>query len=242
MPGYPKPETEVARPGDVLEFRTLYKENCAGCHGENGNNGAALPLNNPAYLAVAGADNLRTITTKGVSGTLMPAFARSAGGMLTDRQIAALVQGLLREWGSPAEFASISIPPYAGTTAGDPANGKKLFAAACERCHGTNGMGVKPPPTGDALPQGASLDSVLDPTYLALASDQSIRSLVIGGRPDEGVTDWRGYLTGPGARALTPHEINDIVAWITSHRAGTEIPSAYGIHGDAAKVSGKENR
>ena len=93
MPGHPKPGAEVVRPDDVSEFHTLYKQNCAGCHGDNGRNGAAIPLNNPAYLAVAGADNLRAITAKGVGGTLMPAFARSAGGMLTDGQIDVLVQG-----------------------------------------------------------------------------------------------------------------------------------------------------
>ncbi|MFZ0317900.1 MAG: c-type cytochrome [Candidatus Sulfotelmatobacter sp.] len=242
MPGHPQPGAEVARPADVLEFHTLYKENCAGCHGENGSNGAALPLNNPAYLAVAGADNLRVITAKGVGGTLMPAFARSAGGMLTDRQIAVLVQGLLREWSRPAEFAGIALPPYASTTTGDTANGKRLFVVACARCHGADGMGVKPAAKGEALPHGASLDSVVDPSYLALVSDQGIRSLVIGGRPDQGVTDWRGYLTGPGARALTPHEINDIVAWIASHRAGTGITTAYGIHSNTTKVSAEENR
>ena len=93
---------------------------------------------------------------------------------------------------------------------------------ACARCHGADGMGVKPAAKGEALPHGASLDSVVDPSYLALVSDQGIRSLVIAGRPDKGVTDWRGYITGPGARALTPHEINDIVAWIASHRQELE--------------------
>ena len=37
-----------------MEFATLYKQNCAGCHGENGKNGAAISLADPVYLAVAG--------------------------------------------------------------------------------------------------------------------------------------------------------------------------------------------
>jgi len=216
-PGYPKPGPEVPRPEDIVDFPTLYQQNCAACHGKNGQNGAALPLNNPAYLAVAGADNLRTATAKGVKGTLMPAFARSSGGMLTDRQIDALVNGMMHAWAKPAEFAGVTLPPYASTTPGDPAAGHTAFVASCARCHGDDGMGVKAA-AGKTAPQGSTPHSMVDPDYLALVSDQSLRSLTIAGRPDQGVPDWRSYLTGPGARALTAKEISDIVAWIASHR------------------------
>ena len=53
-PGRPAPGPEVPRPEQVLDFATLYKQNCAGCHGENGKNGAAISLANPVYLAIAG--------------------------------------------------------------------------------------------------------------------------------------------------------------------------------------------
>src|SRR6516225_7155463 len=76
IPGRPGPGPEVVRPDQVLDFSTLYKTNCAACHGANGKNGAAISLANPAYLAIAGEDNVRQITAKGVGGTLMPAFAR----------------------------------------------------------------------------------------------------------------------------------------------------------------------
>ena len=59
IPGRPGPGPEVVRPDDVLDFSTLYKANCAACHGENGRNGAAISLANPVYLAIAGEDNLR---------------------------------------------------------------------------------------------------------------------------------------------------------------------------------------
>src|SRR5271170_3003634 len=41
IPGRPGPGPEVVRPDEVLAFPTLYKQNCAACHGENGRNGAA---------------------------------------------------------------------------------------------------------------------------------------------------------------------------------------------------------
>lgn len=217
MPGYPKPGPEVARPDDVLDFDTLYKQNCAGCHGENGRGGAALALNNPAYLAIAGEANLRAATANGVHGTLMPAFARSAGGMLTETQIQALVEGMYRDWGHPAQFAGIALPPYADTTPGNAAEGQKTFVAACARCHGADGTGVKPV-NHQPLPRGASPDTIIDPSYLALVSDQSLRSLILGGRPDQDVPDWRSYITSPAPHALTSQETNNIVAWLAQHR------------------------
>ncbi|MDE3188613.1 MAG: cytochrome c [Acidobacteriota bacterium] len=239
MPGYPRQESEVARPDEVLDFNTLYKQNCSGCHGENGRDGAALPLNNAAYLAIAGAGNLRTITAKGVNGTLMPPFARSAGGTLTDQQIDVVVQGMLHKWGKPAEFAGITLPPYASSSPGNAGEGQKTFVAACSRCHGVDGTGIKSAADGKPAQQGASPDSIVDPSYLALVSDQSLRSLVIAGRPDENVPDWRGYITGPGAHALTPQEIDNIVAWLAEHRAPAPAQSASGT-GSTSGATGKE--
>src|SRR5271170_353662 len=76
--GKPGPEPEVPRPDQVLDFATLYKQNCVACHGDNRQPGAAISLANPVFLAVAGKENLKTAITNGVSGKLMPPFARSA--------------------------------------------------------------------------------------------------------------------------------------------------------------------
>src|SRR6202012_5903577 len=86
IPGRPGPGPEVVRPDEVLDFSTLYKTKCAACPGENGKGGASLPLANPVYLAVVGEDHLRQIAAHGVHGTLMPPFAKSSGGSLTDKQ------------------------------------------------------------------------------------------------------------------------------------------------------------
>ncbi len=239
MPGYPKPGPEVPRPDEVRDFKTLYAENCAGCHGENGRNGAALPLNNPAYLAIAGEANLRKVTADGVKGTLMPAFAQSAGGMLTEQQVEVLAKGMLSTWGKPAEFAGVMLPAYADPAPGNATNGEKVFVAACARCHGADGTGVKVA-EGQAVPAGATKDTILDASALALVSDQELRSLILGGRPDENVPDWRTYLTGPGARALSSQEVNDVVAWIASHReSAAGLPAQSMMGGTTAKPGDK---
>src|SRR5260370_1164287 len=61
IPGRPGPGPEVVRPDEVLDFPTLYKANCAACHGENGRNGAAISMANAVVLEVAGAGYLHRI-------------------------------------------------------------------------------------------------------------------------------------------------------------------------------------
>src|SRR5215469_17161128 len=199
---------EAARPDDVLDFPTLYAQNCAACHGRDGKGGATLPLANPVYLAVAGSDNIQRITADGVAGTAMPPFARSRGGMLSDRQIAALTKGIIDTWGHADTGELIR---YAGTAPGDPERGQADYATFCARCHGANGTGMK----GD---NGVWTGSIVDPAYLDLVSDQYLRSTIIAGLPDRKMPDWRSLLIGSNARAMTEQEIADTVAWITSHR------------------------
>ena len=207
IPGRPAPGPEVVRPEQVLDFPTLYKQNCTACHGEAGKNGAAIPLANPVYLSIAGEDQIRQIIANGVAGKLMPPFAKSAGGMLTDEQVAALADGILREWGKPNLLAGQNPPPYAAAIPGDVTRGQQVFTASCARCHGATGEGMQ---TG-ASKQG----SIVDPSYLALISDQSLRSIILAGLPDRDMPDWRN----DSAQPLTDQQVTDIVAWLASHRA-----------------------
>jgi cytochrome c oxidase cbb3-type subunit 3/ubiquinol-cytochrome c reductase cytochrome c subunit len=209
-PGEPKPWSETPRPDQVLDFATLYGQNCAACHGDQGTNGAAISLANPVYLAVAGVTNIQRVTAAGVSGTMMPGFAKSAGGMLTDQQIAALAQGMIAAWGKPAESSGQTLPAYANGSSGVAAEGQTDFATFCARCHGSDGTGV--------TTQKMRTGSLIDPSYLSLVSDQGLRSFIIAGQPEQGMPDWRSDLTGGAARAMTNQEITDIVAWLAAHR------------------------
>jgi mono/diheme cytochrome c family protein len=213
--GRPGPGPEVIRPDEVLDFPTLYKENCAACHGANGKNGAAIALANPVYLAVAGEQTIHQTITKGVPGGLMPAFARSSGGSLTDKQVTILSQGILQQWSAPDQLAGVTPPRYAAASQGDSNRGQQAYATACARCHGADGEGTSGNPnTSDPKASADKLGSIVNPSYLALISDQNLRSIVIAGRPDQGMPDWRS----DSAQPLTDQQITDIIAWLASKR------------------------
>jgi mono/diheme cytochrome c family protein len=204
-PGKPSIEDRWISPSQIMDFRQLYAQNCAGCHGADGRLGGARPLNDPLYLAFAGADVLRQVIAKGVPGTAMPGFAQTAGGNLTDRQVDLLVQEMNAQWGRPENFKSVALPPYRSESAvaGDPQRGSMAFRTNCSQCHGPEGKG------------GRYAGAIVDPNYLTLASDQSLRSTIVAGRPDLGMPDWRSRLPG---QPMSVQEISDVVAWLASQR------------------------
>jgi len=206
MPGRPTPAARPVNPSEVTDFATLYSQNCAGCHGRNGHFGGALPLNNPAYLAIVDDASMHEGAANGIAGTSMPAFAIGSGGMLTDQQITIIVNGIRSRWGS-GQPAFSGAPPYASQTEGDPTHGAKLYGDYCASCHGNNGTGE---------PAGA----IDDPSFLALYNNQALRTLIIAGRPDLGHPGWRDYV---GKAPLNSAQVSDLVAWLAAN-AGREPP------------------
>lgn len=205
MPGKPvRPETARGNPAADVEFASLWSTRCAGCHGVDGTWGAARPMNDPVYQSLVTDDYLRTVTASGVDGTLMPAFAIEHGGELNDQQIDILVKGIRSTWAPATPITG--APPLIGTL-GSAAKGAQAFAAYCGQCHGVDGT-------------GGTAGSVVDPTYLALVSDQSLRSTIICGRTDLGMPDWRGqHANAPANQApLSAADVADIVAWLATHR------------------------
>ena len=203
LPGRSGLNSEVVRPTEVLDFNVIYRENCAGCHGSQGKGGATVPLSDPVFLRIADDVTIRRIAANGVPGTPMPAFAQSAGGMLTDKQIDAIVSGIRSRWAKPDVLRDASPPAYRAQVPGDPVHGAAVYAKYCSSCHGSDGRG------------GKKAGSIADGSYLALVSDQDLRTNVIIGRPELGAPDWRNDV--PGA-PMSGQEISDVVAWLAAQR------------------------
>jgi cytochrome c oxidase cbb3-type subunit III len=205
-PGQPRAGSEVLAPNQVLDFATLYSNNCAGCHGENGWGGAAISLADPVYLAIANEDVMRKVTTNGVPGTAMPAFAETAGGLLTDKQIDVITQQIRSRWSKPGILDGANPPSYAAESAGDAKRGAVVYQTYCQSCHGVDGRGG---------PKGSD---ITNNSFLALISDQGLRTVVIAGRPELGAPDWRRDVSG---KPMSDQDVTDVVAWLASQRSQT---------------------
>jgi cytochrome c oxidase cbb3-type subunit 3 len=219
-PGRPAQDAIPINPDEILEFGVLYGQNCAGCHGPGGKGGAAIALSDPIYLAIADDSVLRRVAANGVDGTSMPAFAKSAGGMLTDNQIDAIVRGIRERWSKPGVLRGVNPPPYSSSDPGNPSRGSDVYATYCSSCHGPGGRG------------GQKASSIVDGSYLALVSDQELRTTVIVGRPELGAPDWRGNVAG---KPMSAQDVSDVIAWLASLRPkfpGQPYPSSIKATGE----------
>src|SRR5277367_631052 len=190
--GPPNDQDELMRPENVASFDRLYKQNCSACHGENGSGGPALDLANPNYQALVDDASLKRWITSGMPGTQMPAFGESAGGFLTPQQVDVLVAGMREHW-AHKDPSTTAMPPYSSSTVGNAVPGQDIFRVSCSSCH----------------QQGQQ--KITDASYLALASDQSLRSIVIAGRPDLGHPDWKQVRPD---QPLTDQDVSDVVAYL----------------------------
>lgn len=205
-PGRPSRSSEILAPSEVTDFRALYGDNCAACHGSEGRGGAAIALAGPVYLAVADDASIRKVIANGVKGTSMPAFAQSAGGMLTNKQIDVIVTEMRSHWSRQGILNGVKPPAYAADSMGNAQQGEVAYGTYCASCHGPQGQGT---------PKGSS---ITNDSFLALVSDQGLRTIVITGRPELGAPDWRGNVPG---KPMSDQEITDVVAWMASHRVQT---------------------
>jgi cytochrome c oxidase cbb3-type subunit III len=200
-PGASKAD-EYTRPDQVTDFHTLYAANCQACHGANGQGGPAMDLGNPEYQALIDDATLKKWISNGMPGTEMPAFAQSAGGMLTDQQVDAIVAGMRSEWRKPDSFGGGAAPPYAQPDGGNAEHGQQVYQARCASCH-----------------QTPARQQVTSPVYLALVSDQVLRTIIIAGRPDIGQPDWRhDSANASSGTPLSPQDVTDLVTYLHSLR------------------------
>lgn len=197
----------------MMDSAFLYAHNCAGCHGVDGKGGPSIPLGDSLYLAIADDAAIRNTTANGVPSTPMAAFAKSAGGMLTDQQIDSIVKRI-RSWAKPEAVGDAHVPPHVASGPGRPKRGENVYGEYCSRCHGPDGTG------------GREASSIVDGSYLALVSDQDLRTNVIIGRPEMGAPTFRENVPG---KPMSAEDVTDVVAWLAAQRSrfpGQPYPGA----------------
>jgi mono/diheme cytochrome c family protein len=195
-------EAAYVRPEQVSDFTELFSQNCAGCHGTDGQHGGAPSLGNPLYQAWAPKERMEQAIVAGRRGTPMPAWALSEGGLLTDKQIEIIIDGMKSHFmGKDAPPAN--LPSYAADGEGDPKRGEAAFGVFCAQCHGADGSG------------STKAGSVVDPAFLGLVTDQRLRMTVVVGCSGGSQPNFMDRVSG---RRMQPQEITDVVAWVASHR------------------------
>ncbi|HEY2840169.1 MAG TPA: cytochrome c [Pirellulales bacterium] len=212
--GRPTVADEPVPPLLVKKFDELFAKNCSGCHGAAGNFGPAPPLNDPLFLEIMPEAEFTRTVREGRKGTLMPAFARAAGGTLTDEQVSIISQGIRKEWAKAVDIPPAATPDYLPPAgANNPPSqsnveaGEKVFVQTCAGCHGKGGVG------------GKMAGPLRNAAFLSLISDQALRRIVITGRPDLGMPNFVALgKTLPGGQPLTNEQIADVVALLASWR------------------------
>jgi len=175
-------------PIDLTLGARIYRQDCAACHGRNGD---GTELGSPLTTADSKAANREAIyqsLVKGAAGTAMPRY-----GNYDAQAMASLISYLS------------TLPRSAGTRAswkmgkGIADRGKNIYAGQCAGCHGENGQGK----LGPALAHAA---------FLNTASDNYIAATIVRGRSGTPMPGFgRDNVNYP---RLTATEVLDLIAYI----------------------------
>jgi mono/diheme cytochrome c family protein len=196
------------------EGAQLYAENCAVCHGANGEGriGATLAKDWPSIRPDL---RVRGVVVEGVPGSPMVAWSQENGGPLAEAQIDALVFYIL-SWetgGLPSLPPTPTFTPRPPITPvpeveGDPNRGAVLYDENCAVCHGRNGEG--------------RVGAMLAKNWPAIRPDLRVKAVTENGVSGSPMPAWSQQQGGP----LTDEDINDIVAFILSWQAPAPAGSA----------------
>jgi len=176
------------RLADAGKGQQLYIQNCATCHGEQGEGGIGISLNNKELLRNASNRYLYTTLVNGRLNTAMPSWLN-----LKDVDLYHLVS-YLRSWYrfDPASMIVSFENP-------DPETGKLRYHFLCSRCHGEHGQGQ----TGPAIANKGFLDA---------AGDDFLYNTIAFGRGHNAMFGWSQDVYNN--EKLDKEEIGNIISFL----------------------------
>lgn len=183
----------------ATEGRSLYEENCAMCHGKDGEGVDGPALNDSNLLTKTADTTIFSVIGSGVPNTEMPAWSQQHGGPFTDQQINQIVT-FVRDWEANApDRQAIAMM-------GDPVNGLVIFSGTCTICHGESGSGTEIAP------------ALNDSARLSQFDDEWLVETISEGRPSKGIPTW--------GTVLSPTQVRDLVALLRAWEKGevVELP------------------
>ncbi len=188
----------------------LYLENCAVCHGENGEGrvGATLAKDWPA---IDPESDLKNILVNGVPGSFMPPWTKANGGPFDDSDIDAVVAYILTwQTGDPIPASAFPSPTARPPiepipdVEGDPNAGAVLYDQNCALCHGANGEG--------------RIGATLAKDWPAIRPDLDVKNTINRGVQGSYMPPFSQENGGP----LTESEVNNLVSFVLTWE-GAEV-------------------
>jgi mono/diheme cytochrome c family protein len=201
----------------------LYVENCAMCHGVDGQGRVGARLEN--FPSIQLEATLAETIARGVPGSVMPAWAQSNGGPLSDQDITDIVSYISGAFGGTEPLAPLPsyVPPdipRLPDVEGDPSAGAVVYLSECRACHGENGQGRF------GLPLAKDW-AVNDPeTY--------IRQVVSQGISGTSMPAWGTEAGGP----LSAEAIADVAAYVLTLSPAITSSSPEALPGPISLSSG----
>lgn len=190
----------------VSEGRRIYQEQCATCHGSQGEGGVGLPLNSKELLENTPDSVLFSIIRSGVPMTQMPAWSIDYGGPLTDQDVRHVV-AFIRAWEPTAPLIQAEV--FTPTAE----RGLLLFNTTCATCHGLDGL------------VGMDGKEREDKEQLMGLADADFRTAVLSGLPASGMPGYNGV--------LTTEQLDDLSALMEAWRQGETVIASYKITDEA---------
>jgi cbb3-type cytochrome c oxidase subunit III len=182
--------------------KAIYEEQCATCHGLNGEGGVGTALNNKTLLQTTHDDRFFAVIRAGIPSTQMPAWSVDYGGPLTDEDIRSAVT-YIRAWEPTAPV----IEPEVFEPSAE--EGSMVFETTCAICHGENGSGTEKAP------------AINDMDRLTALENDWYRSTIRVGRPAKGMPTW--------GTVLSPNQVEHLIALFDAWREGEIVEPPFHV-------------